>query len=84
MSSRPSRLTTASADALVLAEPILDVGREPVDLVGDRLVDVHLVDEVQAALEVEPELDPLLEVLLDELGLLVLGHHGRARDRAPR
>ncbi len=30
---------------------------EAIDLVGDRLVDVHLVDEVQAALEVEAEHD---------------------------
>ena len=31
-------------------------------LSDDRLVDVDLVDEVQAALEVQPQLDPLLEV----------------------
>ena len=36
-------------------------------LLDDRLVDVHLVDQVQTALEVEPQLDPLLEVLVDEL-----------------
>ncbi len=64
MSSRPSRLTTRSFDALVLVQPILDVRGEAIDLAGDRLVDVDLVDQVQTALEVEPQLNPLLEVLL--------------------
>ena len=40
-------------DALVAAQPVLDVRRQPVDLVRHRLVDVHLVDEVQAALEIQ-------------------------------
>ena len=64
-------------DALVLAEPVLDVRRQAVDLVRDRLVDVDLVDEVQTALKVETQLDPLLEVLLEECRLLLLRHHCR-------
>ena len=72
MSSRPSRLTTQIVDALVLVQPVLDVRGEAIDLAGHRLVDVDLVDQVQTALEVEPQLDPLLEMLLNESRLLVL------------
>ena len=52
-------------DVLVLVELLLDVAREAVGLVGDRLVDVDLVDEVQAALEVEAEHDALVDVLFE-------------------
>ncbi len=68
----PLTIDVQVGDALVLVEAILEVGREPIDLAGDRLVDVHLVDEVQAALKVQPQLDALLEVLLNESRLLVL------------
>ena len=44
-------------DALLAAQLVLDVGRQPVDLVRDGLVDVHLVDQVQATLEVQPQLE---------------------------
>src|SRR6185503_2706199 len=64
-------------DVLVLAQAIFDIRRQPVDLVRDRLADVDVVDEVQAALKVQPQLDLLLEVIPDEARLLLLRNNRR-------
>ena len=54
------RLTTAAVDLLV-GEPRLEVPLDLGGLVIDRLVEIDAVDDVQAALQIEPEVDLLRE-----------------------
>src|SRR5262249_29202271 len=53
-------------ELLVLVELVLEIGGHPIGLVRDRLSNRDHVDQMQAALQVEPQLDLLGEVLLEK------------------
>ena len=56
---RPWR-STVNAPTCASRSSLSHVAAEPIELVVDRLVDLHLIEQMRSALEVEPETDGLL------------------------